>query len=483
MRAVPPFLFFAVGCALAAQASDIRADERPRVSAQDGNVAIGGEVTDATINIGMTPEQLRELTKAVGVGPVGSLADKIDDLSDRLHVTRGAALAMLRILDRRDVPLENLPRELVEVAIRFQRLQMQLAARKPQNPFAGSLIEQALAAITAGDFAKAHQLFAQAKQAQIAAAKQARDLAQGALEAEVQQLDAAASSAAEGDLSMIELHYRQAADLFQEAAATVPATYARNQRNFIRKLANTLDCQGDEFGDNSAFAQAIDVYRILLMRMPRSTEPLDWAETELNLGTALWRFGDRESGTDRLEEAVSAYREALEEYTREHAPHDWATIQNHLGDALEELGTRGGEMDRLEEAVSAYRDALKELTRERVPSGWAATQLGLANALEELGERESGTAKLEEAVSAYSEALKENVRERVPLDWATTIGNQGVALMLIAERRNDAVMAKVAADQIEAALAVARDGDASLIAYLEEQLPKARALVARLAEH
>ena len=32
--------------------------------------------------------------------------------------------------------------------------------------------------------------------------------------------------------------------------------------------------------------------------------------TQNNLGNALWRLGERESGTARLEEAVAAYREA-----------------------------------------------------------------------------------------------------------------------------------------------------------------------------
>ncbi|HXA70385.1 MAG TPA: hypothetical protein VNW24_08055 [Stellaceae bacterium] len=40
------------------------------------------------------------------------------------------------------------------------------------------------------------------------------------------------------------------------------------------------------------------------------------ATTEANLGGALLRLGERESGTARLEEAVAAYRAALEEWTR-----------------------------------------------------------------------------------------------------------------------------------------------------------------------
>ena len=52
--------------------------------------------------------------------------------------------------------------------------------------------------------------------------------------------------------------------------------------------------------------------------------------TQNNLGLALWRLGERESGTARLEEAVAAYRAALEEYTRERVPHHRAQTERKL---------------------------------------------------------------------------------------------------------------------------------------------------------
>ena len=145
---------------------------------------------------------------------------------------------------------------------------------------------------------------------------------------------------------------------------------------------------------------------------------------------------------------------------------------------------RLGERERdskLEEAVAAYRDALKEWTRERVPLDWAATQNNLGGALRVVGECESGTAKLGEAVAAYREALKENTRERVPLEWATSLGNEGVALMHLSERRGDTAMAETALSQINMAFETLRDGGhAPRAAYFERQLPRTRALVARL---
>jgi tetratricopeptide (TPR) repeat protein len=126
--------------------------------------------------------------------------------------------------------------------------------------------------------------------------------------------------------------------------------------------------------------------------------------TQNNLGVALEKLGERESGTERLEEAVAAYREALKERTQERVPLNWAMTQNNLGNTLQRLGERESGTERLEEAVAAYRKALKERTRERVPLQWATTQNNLGVALQTLGERESGTERLEEALSATSSA-------------------------------------------------------------------------------
>ena len=49
-----------------------------------------------------------------------------------------------------------------------------------------------------------------------------------------------------------------------------------------------------------------------------------------NLGFALMRLGERESGTARLEEAVAVYGHALEERTRKRVPLDWARTRTNL---------------------------------------------------------------------------------------------------------------------------------------------------------
>jgi hypothetical protein len=222
-------------------ASPLSAQQRAETRGNQSPSLIAGR--DAIVNYGPAPEQLQELTKAAAAGAVGPLLDKIVDLSSRLGVTLDATLAMLRIIGQEDVPLDQLRQKLAEVANNYKKFEAQLAALNPQNPLARSLIEQAQAEIKAGNFIKAHQLLSQAKQAQIAAAQQARDLRQKAQLAEDEDfIQASASSAAEGDLAMTELHYLQAAELFNEAAGLVPpgSAYDDKRIGFLQREADAL---------------------------------------------------------------------------------------------------------------------------------------------------------------------------------------------------------------------------------------------------
>jgi tetratricopeptide (TPR) repeat protein len=137
---------------------------------------------------------------------------------------------------------------------------------------------------------------------------------------------------------------------------------------------------GYEFGQSQALLDAIGLFRNVLLTVDQTSDSLDWASTQNNLGIALSTLGERESGTEKLEQAVAAYDEALKERARERVPLDWASTQDHLGLALSTLGQRESGTGKLEQAVAAYREALKERTRERVPLDWASTQNGLGNA-------------------------------------------------------------------------------------------------------
>ena len=146
---------------------------------------------------------------------------------------------------------------------------------------------------------------------------------------------------------------------------------ADTRASLLHSYALVRDAIGDQTGSNGDLLQAITTYQATLREWTRERVPLKWAMTQNNLGTALGRLGERDSGTARLEEAVAAFREASREWTRERVPLDWAITQTNLGTALVRLGERESGTARLKEGVAAYREALREWTREREPLNWA----------------------------------------------------------------------------------------------------------------
>ena len=100
-------------------------------------------------------------------------------------------------------------------------------------------------------------------------------------------------------------------------------------------LAVALGIDGEQSGKNEPLAESIELYGEVLAEIPAragSARLGDDADTISAMRSEA--LGERESGTARLEEAVAAYRAALEEWTRERVPLDWAETQNNLGAAL-----------------------------------------------------------------------------------------------------------------------------------------------------
>ena len=367
--------------------------EQPDVQAASGSVAVGRDVRDSTITIGIPPEQLEALVQQ---DHDLSEAQKklIAELEAKLDLNQNQVRAALEILGEKDIPPERLAAKLVEIAERFKALQAEMLAQPSDTAKVATLKAEAQKAIEAGDLAKADALLADVETEQ-------RRMRDGLA------VNLAETSARRGDIALARLQYREAALHFANAAAALPpeSTHEEKRSGYLAKEAGALYRQGDEFGDNDALRAAIELGKRLISLNPRERVALDWAMTQNNLGNALSTLGERESGTARLEEAVQAYREALKEYTRERAPLGWAVTQNNLGAALRSFGERESGTSRLEEAVQAYREALKEYTRERVP------------------------------LQSYREALKELTRERVPSRWAGTQNNLESALKLLDERK------------------------------------------------
>ena len=99
--------------------------------------------------------------------------------------------------------------------------------------------------------------------------------------------------------------------------------------------------------------------------------PLAWASTQSNLGNALARLGERETGTAKLEEAVATCREALKEHTRERVPLDWANTLGNEGLALMDLAERSNDADMAERALNQITTASE--TMRVGGDAWGAT--------------------------------------------------------------------------------------------------------------
>jgi tetratricopeptide (TPR) repeat protein len=312
-----------------------------------------------TVTYGLTPEQVRELTKAAVAGATGPLSTQLVEVSSKLGVTQAAALTLLRVLGEQNEPLERLPEKLGEITTRYKQAVERLEAIDVQDdPVTRSLVEQAQTAIKDGRLAEADGLLSQAEQADIAAAHQAQQFAgQAQAAADQRLLQAAAASASRGDIAMTELRYPDAAEHFQQAVDLVPVGHPDERGRYLLAKANALTTQGEERGDNPALIGAIATFQLALLENTRQRVPLEWAGTQLDLGVALVTLGERESGTEHLQQAIDAFNSALLENTPRRVPLDWAVTQGNLAFALEQLGKRTRRTDLLVQALTRMQDA------------------------------------------------------------------------------------------------------------------------------
>jgi len=318
------------------------------------------------------------------------------------------------------------------------------------SPRLSVLRDEAKAAHASGMLDLAEQRLAQIAQEEIDALSRLEEHEREVLsEIRLRKKGVAQTKAAQAAVAHARLNYREAANLYREAAALVADFDPEARVECLFAQAGELNDLGNEFGVNDALLGAIALLRQCLLLSPRERAPLIWATAQNNLGLALARLGERESNTANLDSAIIAYHAALEECRRDKAPLDWAMIQNNLGLALMRLGERETGVSRLEQAVEAFNSALQEWTRERVPLSWAMAQVNLGLTLLRLGERAIGTKGLEESVAALRNALEEIHREIEPLKWSTTLNNLGIALQRLGER-------EIGTDRLEEAVTAYR---------------------------
>jgi PDZ domain/Tetratricopeptide repeat len=262
-------------------------------------VVAGREINARAVIVkyGLTEQEVLALVRETREKE-GPLTDKIAGLAQKLGVTESVVQNFLRILGEKQVQPERLLENLADIAERHINMVQRLAILQPQDPATQRLVQDACSAIKGGDYDRADRLLKQAETAELAAVGMAEELASQAQEAADQRrLNAAAILAERGELSLTRLNYLDAAQHFKAASDRVPGADLKARAKYLNRYANALYEHGDKKGDNAVhnavLRQAIDVYHKTLQELPRKRVPLDWANTQSNLGLALATLGER----------------------------------------------------------------------------------------------------------------------------------------------------------------------------------------------
>lgn len=286
---------------------------------------------------------------------------KLISISHELGVTREAAAEFSRILTDGQVRPELAIRKLAEAATTHKRLLEELRAIRDVSPQVIELLKLAIESIDKGEYNEAGNLLQKAHQVDIVTWLSPNNIAETRLS------NNAAIKAGIGHVALTQLHYDEAATYFGQAYTTVPANHAEKRREYLQALATACYRKGDEKGDKSALVRAADLYRQLLLEIPKEQTPLELASVQNDLGLTLVKLGELQSETLPLEEAVSTYRDTLKETNLQGDPVKQAEIQNNFGLALTRLGERNGDGTLLKEAIGAFRAALNNHTQKLVP--------------------------------------------------------------------------------------------------------------------
>src|SRR6266436_4276597 len=132
-----------------------------QVKAETGGVAIGRDIIQSTVIIGIPQEKVDELVRDAK-RPLEELTtqqrENIALLKEKLDLNVGQVRGALAILGENDIPPERLAAKLVEIAESFKALKATALAQPGDDPKIAAFKIGAQKAIEAGDLAKADAL-------------------------------------------------------------------------------------------------------------------------------------------------------------------------------------------------------------------------------------------------------------------------------------------------------------------------------------
>jgi tetratricopeptide (TPR) repeat protein len=243
------------------------------ISADHGSFAAGHIAGSVTIN-----PDAGEVVQQVAAAQ----NERYDRILAEIARDKGVEVAPLRAvlvkLGEKGVPEEDILKRLDAAANELIKLRAENDLLRRGPPALAAIAEEVQALLDKGEFDDARRALARGREAS------------RALRIDASRYEAA-FLAQEARVDDLQLAYRAAAAKYAEAATLVAPFDTEQQWGFLLDQAVEFEHQGDDFGDNYALAEAINIYRRCLALAPRSERPSDWAETQNCLGRALARLG------------------------------------------------------------------------------------------------------------------------------------------------------------------------------------------------
>ena len=312
-----------------AQEARTQAACSPVIDRTQGNVTIN---FSGGCTVGITPAQLQEIVASLQAGRSvpPELIDRYEALSQKFGVTDAAVANFFRILGESKVATGDLDAKLRDIAAQHLTLVKQSAAQPGDDPQVAAMKTDAVAAIDAGDYARAQILLQQAFDADLVAAKKALDAANQ------RYLTAAKTKADLGQLARTQLHYVAAAQDYQAAADLVPASTPLMRAEYLEKLGIVAYLAGNYALARTAFAEEVSIRETAL------------GPEAAPLGSAFNNLAVVAKAQARYAEAESLYRRALAIGEKALGPDDplVAVRLNNLAD-LYRVQDRGAEAEPL----------------------------------------------------------------------------------------------------------------------------------------
>jgi tetratricopeptide (TPR) repeat protein len=397
----------------------------------------GGSVAELS-EIGLSPERSRDLVRLGEESRIRRIL--ADGIKPRLIARLGS------ILDRRCVPTADFVARLQEMTAAITDLQA--ALQKPSNEEAETRKRrlEAAAALADGDLERAERLLKDARRLIRDGRRRTEERLREEIAGLNRQLAAEAEATAElAGIRAAERDHLGAAELYGEAADSMPRDDRLGAARYLIRQAEALLRHGEEAADRMALEEAQGVGRRALELAPRGEAPALWIDAQLLLARALQMDGVIAGTAPNLRGAIEAYRAGLEALGIGGDRQRRSCAYLGLGDAEFAIGEQERDAAAFPRALESYRRALAESSREAAAGHWARCHLAIGRSLLTIAETEPETPLPAETKAAFEAALGVFDRRRNAREWLEAQAGLGSALLAEGERSKDLTQIEAAA--------------------------------------